>query len=226
MGSGLVGQVSAARRQGAGAFRGQGTFWLFLGGIKVGEETLFDSIKQLSCSCPLWAAGQHSRIQHWYFRGAPATIGGAGSKPFVIAEPAMRHIASLVIDAETLKAIDGTLTLALEGLKLSRRAAPSLGWGPSGVFCREDISVMERSPGAARDFDMDAVRERPRNPSTRCAPFSRLPCSPPAPTPRWPSAAEGCPRRTPGRLLDERRPRPARASRATGEGSDDDNTPT
>ena len=77
-----------------------------------------------------------------------------------------QNIASLVIDAETLKAIDGTLT-ALEKqledfIQLSaeqRRELLKLG-PKSEVFCRETLSVMERSPGALPvDFDMDAVRE-------------------------------------------------------------------
>ena len=77
-----------------------------------------------------------------------------------------QNIASLVIDAETLKAIDGTLT-ALEKqledfIELSaeqRRELLKLG-PKSEVFCRETLSVMERSPGALpADFDMDAVRE-------------------------------------------------------------------
>ena len=77
-----------------------------------------------------------------------------------------QNIASLVIDAETLKAIDGTLT-ALEKqledfIELSaeqRRELLKLG-PKSEVFCRETLSVMERSPGALPvDFDMDAVRE-------------------------------------------------------------------
>ena len=77
-----------------------------------------------------------------------------------------QNIASLVIDAETLKAIDGTLAtlekLLEDFIELSaeqRRELLKLG-PKSEVFCRETISVMERSPGALpADFDMDAVRE-------------------------------------------------------------------
>lgn len=77
-----------------------------------------------------------------------------------------QNIASLVIDAETLKAIDGTLT-ALEKqledfIELSaeqRRELLKLG-PKSEVFCRETLSVMERSPGALpADFPMDSVRQ-------------------------------------------------------------------
>ena len=77
-----------------------------------------------------------------------------------------QNIASLVIDAETLKAIDGTLAtlekLLEDFIELSaeqRRELLKLG-PKSEVFCRETLSVMERSPGALPvDFDMDAVRE-------------------------------------------------------------------
>ena len=75
-----------------------------------------------------------------------------------------QNIASLVIDAETLKAIDGTLAtlekLLEDFIELSaeqRRELLKLG-PKSEVFCRETLSVMERSPGALPgDFDMDAV---------------------------------------------------------------------
>lgn len=77
-----------------------------------------------------------------------------------------QNIASLVIDAETLKAIDGTLAtlekLLEDFIELSaeqRRELLKLG-PKSEVFCRETISVMERSPGALpADFPMDSVRQ-------------------------------------------------------------------
>ena len=77
-----------------------------------------------------------------------------------------QNIASLVIDAETLKAIDGTLTTLEKQLEdfiqLSveqRRELVKLG-PRSEVFCRETLSVMERSPGALpADFPMDSVRQ-------------------------------------------------------------------
>ena len=77
-----------------------------------------------------------------------------------------QNIASLVIDAETLKAIDGTLATLEKQLEdfielSAEQRRELLKLGPkSEVFCRETLSVMERSPGALPvDFDMDAVRE-------------------------------------------------------------------
>ena len=77
-----------------------------------------------------------------------------------------QNIVSLIIDAETLKAIDGTLTTLEKQLEdfiqLSveqRRELLKLG-PKSEVFCRETLSVMERSPGALpADFPMDSVRQ-------------------------------------------------------------------
>ena len=78
----------------------------------------------------------------------------------------LQNLISLTIAPERLKSIDTTLT-ALESLfddfiELSvaqRRELLKLG-PKSEVFCRETLSVMERSPGALPvDFDMDAVRE-------------------------------------------------------------------
>ncbi|MEN9427224.1 MAG: hypothetical protein RLZZ220_1573, partial [Pseudomonadota bacterium] len=76
-----------------------------------------------------------------------------------------QNIASLVIDAETLKAIDGTLATLEKQLEdfielSAEQRRELLKLGPkSEVFCRETLSVMERSPGALPvDFDMDAVR--------------------------------------------------------------------
>ena len=65
-----------------------------------------------------------------------------------------QNIASLVIDAETLKAIDGTLATLEKQLEdfielSAEQRRELLKLGPkSEVFCRETISVMERSPGA------------------------------------------------------------------------------
>ena len=78
----------------------------------------------------------------------------------------LQNLISLTIDPERLKGIDATLT-SLEALfedfiELSadqRRELLKLG-PRSEVFCRETISVMERSPGALpADFPMDDVRE-------------------------------------------------------------------
>ena len=78
----------------------------------------------------------------------------------------LQNLISLTIAPERLKSIDTTLT-ALESLfddfiepsVAQRRELLKLG-PRSEVFCRETLSVMERSPGALPvDFDMDAVRE-------------------------------------------------------------------
>ena len=78
----------------------------------------------------------------------------------------LQNLISLTIDPERLKGIDATLT-SLEALfedfiELSadqRRELLKLG-PRSEVFCRETISVMERSPGALpADFPMEDVRE-------------------------------------------------------------------
>ena len=78
----------------------------------------------------------------------------------------LQDLISITIAPERLKAIDAALT-ALEAqfddfIELSveqRRELVKLG-PRSEVFCRETLSVMERSPGALPvDFDMDAVRE-------------------------------------------------------------------
>ena len=78
----------------------------------------------------------------------------------------LQDLISITLAPERLKAIDAALT-ALEAqfddfIELSveqRRELVKLG-PRSEVFCRETLSVMERSPGALPvDFDMDAVRE-------------------------------------------------------------------
>ena len=77
-----------------------------------------------------------------------------------------QNLISLTIDSSRFAAIDAAVT-ALEKelvdfVELSveqRRELLKLG-PKSEVFCRETLSVMERSPGALPvDFDMDAVRE-------------------------------------------------------------------
>ena len=78
----------------------------------------------------------------------------------------LQNLISLTIAPERLKGIDAALT-ALEAqfddfIELSaeqRRELLKLG-PKSEVFCRETITVMERSPGALpADFPMDAVRQ-------------------------------------------------------------------
>ena len=77
-----------------------------------------------------------------------------------------QNLISLTIDSSPFSAIEAAVT-ALEKelvdfVELSveqRRELLKLG-PKSEVFCRETLSVMERSPGALPvDFDMDAVRE-------------------------------------------------------------------
>ena len=78
----------------------------------------------------------------------------------------LQNLISLTIAPERLKSIDTTLT-ALESLfddfiELSvEQRRELLKLGPrSEVFCRETLSVMERSPGALpADFPMDSVRQ-------------------------------------------------------------------
>ena len=77
-----------------------------------------------------------------------------------------QNLISLRIDPNRLSAIDAAVTALEQQLddfvELSveqRRELVKLG-PRSEVFCRETLSVMERSPGALPgDFDMDAVRE-------------------------------------------------------------------
>ena len=78
----------------------------------------------------------------------------------------LQDLISITIAPERLKAIDAALT-ALEAqlddfIELSveqRRELVKLG-PRSEVFCRETLSVMERSPGALpADFPMDSVRQ-------------------------------------------------------------------
>ena len=78
----------------------------------------------------------------------------------------LQDLIAITIAPERLKAIDAALT-ALEAqlddfIELSveqRRELVKLG-PRSEVFCRETLSVMERSPGALpADFPMDSVRQ-------------------------------------------------------------------